>query len=164
MAQHGELTMRIILMFILFLLPLYSSQVLAQSVSSPDSLKPDSDHKGEALIIRQRAELFLTACVQHNWEKASSLVSITSPLIPMNDQTADDQLVGRLKSFEIWNIDGEDWPTAVVFGCARLSGRGHGTFEFAMTLVTDKEERKVYHFQFLHEDMESPPIKYSFRK
>jgi hypothetical protein len=69
-----------------------------------------------------------------------------------------------LEKFEIRKIDGEEWPTAIVSGCAKLSGRGKGTFEFWLTLVTDKDEKRIYHFELVHEGMESPPTKCSLRK
>ena len=152
-------------MLSLFLLQSYTALIIAQSVAVPDSAKLDPDREAEARKIKNRAELFLTACIQRDWKKASSFLSSTSPLILTDDRiAADDWLVGRLEKYEIRKIDGEDWPTAVVFGCAKLSGRGHGTYEFLMTLVTDNEERHVYHFELVHEDIESPPTKCSFPK
>jgi hypothetical protein len=152
------------LMLYLFLLPIYGAAGLGQNASIPDTQKGDSNP--EAHKIKQRAELFLTSCIQRDWKKATTYLSSTSPLVLSDTHTAaKDWLVGRLKKFEIWEIEGEDYSSAVVVhGCARLSGRGHGNFEFLMALVPDREERKIYHFEIVHEGVDLDPVKCSFRK
>jgi hypothetical protein len=154
--------MKLPLLLSLFLLP-FDLPVQAQTVTVPDTNKSGFEHQEEGPKIIQRAELFLNACIQRNWKKAETFVSTDSPLIPLNKDTADEQLVGRVEKFEIWDVDGADYPTAVVFGCAKLSGRGRGTFRFLMDLETEKQERKIYHFEVLRESMDRPPIKCSFR-
>ena len=155
--------MTILLLLSLFLLP-YGLPVLAQSVFIPETSKSVSDHQAERRRVEQRAESFLSACVQRNWKEASALLSPTSPLVLSDDRTAaDDWLVGRLTKYEIWDVKEEDQPTAVLFGCARLNGRGRGTFRFLMTLESAREVRMINHFEIQHEGIDRPPIKCTFR-
>lgn len=154
--------MKILLLLSLFLLA-RGLPMLSQSISIPETARSGSDHRAERRKIKQRAESFLSACVRRNWKEASALLSPSSPYVLSDDRiAAEDWLVGRLTKYEIWEIEEEGGPTAVVFGCARLNGSGYGTFRFLMTLEKLEEERKIYHFDIEHDGVHGSPIECTF--